>query len=57
MIAPSDEPVKKHKSEVKGWMKENGFRLIGKQWVGESHCVLVTPLINDRVLIQVGVPA
>jgi hypothetical protein len=57
MIAPSDEPVKKHKSEVSDWMKKNGFQLIGKQWVGESRCVLVTPLINNRVLIQVGVPA
>lgn len=57
MIAPTDEPVKIEKKFVPIWMKLNGFQLIGKQWVGESRCVLVTPLINNRVLIQVGVPA
>ena len=57
MIAPTADAVKIEKKLVPIWMKLNGFQLVKKQWVGGSRCVLVTPLLNGYVSIQVGVPA
>ena len=57
MLAPTSEPVKLHKDLVPIWMQLNGFQLVRNQWISKSRAVLVTPLLNDRVLIQVGVPA
>lgn len=57
MIAPTADAVKIEKKLVPIWMQLNGFQLVKKQWVGGSRCVLVTPLLNGYVSIQVGVPA
>lgn len=57
MIAPTSDPVKVHKSYLGLWMQLNGFQKVRNQWISKTRAVLVTPLLNDRVLIQVGVPA
>ena len=57
MLAPTSEPVKKHKDLVPIWMQLNGFQKVRNQWISKSRAVLVTPLLNEKVLIQVGVPA
>jgi len=56
MIAPTADPVKLDKRFLVDWMTQHGFQLIRKQWVGKTHCAQVTPLLNNRVLIQVGLP-
>ena len=45
MIALTNDQVKIHKD------------LVRNQWISKSRVVLVTPLLNYKVLIQVGVPA
>ena len=57
MLAPTGEPVKLHKDLVPIWMQLNGFQKVRNQWISKSRAVLVTPLLNEKVLIQVGVPA
>ena len=57
MLAPTGEPVKIHKDLVPLWMQLNGFQRVRNQWISKSRAVLVTPLLNEKVLIQVGVPA
>ena len=57
MLAPTGEPVKIHKDLVPIWMQLNCFQKVRNQWVSKSRAVLVTPLLNEKVLIQVGVPA
>jgi len=57
MIALTNDQVKIHKDLVPIWMQLNGFWKVRNQWISKSRVVLVTPLLNDKVLIQVGVPA
>ena len=57
MLAPTGEPVKIHKDLVPIWMQLNGFQKVRNQWISKSRTALVTPLLNEKVLIQVGVPA
>ena len=57
MLAPTSEPVKIHKDLVPILMKLNGFQKVRNQWISKSRAALVTPLLNEKVLIQVGVPA
>ena len=57
MIAPTSDPVKIEKKLVPLWMQLNGFQKVRNQWISKTRAVLVTPLLNDKVLIRVGVPA
>ena len=57
MIALTNDQVKIHKDLVPIWMQLNGFWKVRNQWISKSRVVLVTPLLNYKVLIQVGVPA
>ena len=57
MLAPTSEPVKIHKDLVPIWMQLNGFQNVRNQWISKSRAALVTPLLNEKLLIQVGVPA
>ena len=58
MIAPIAEPIKFDSlRNAELWLKLKGFTKVRGMWIGKSHAVLVTPLLNDRVSIQIGVPA
>ena len=58
MIAPISDPIKFDSlRNAELWLKLNGFTKVSGMWIGKSRTVQVTPLLNDRVSIQIGVPA
>ena len=58
MIAPIDQPIKFYSlKNAELWLKLKGFSKVRGLWIGKSHTIQVTPLLNGRVSVQVGVPA
>lgn len=58
MIAPIDEPIKFDSlKNAELWLKLKGFSKVRGLWIGKTRTIQVTPLLNGRVSVQVGVPA
>ena len=58
MIDLTNESIKFNSlASAELWLKLKGFSKVRGIWISKSKAVLVTRLLNDRVSIQIGVPA